>query len=478
MSKNQFTSEQLKDYFEEQSKDIVKYRKNHAYYWDSIRRYINYFLNDDLSILEIGCGHGELLGYVKGSRKVGIDFSTGMIDLARNAYPDLEFHVMDAEHIDLDEKFDVIILSNLVGYLHDIIKVFESMRKVCKPKTRIIITYYNKFWEPFISYAEWLRIKRKTPDQNWLSSIDLKNLLYLTGFETYKNNRSMILPYNIPLISVFLNRFLSRLPLINAFALNQYVFARPDPTQFYKREAESKYSVSVIIPARNESGNIEAIVERLPIFGKSQELIFIEGHSSDNTWEVIKALPEKFPDRNIVITQQDGKGKGDAVRKAFSMASNDVLMILDSDLSVPPEELPRFFHALSAGKGEFINGSRLVYPMEKNAMRFLNFLGNKFFSVIFSWLLEQPIKDTLCGTKVLFRNDYKKIEKNRQFFGEFDPFGDFDLIFGAYKLNLKIIDLPVRYRERTYGSTNISRFSHGFLLLRMVFYAARKIKFF
>jgi hypothetical protein len=384
---------------------------------------------------------------------------------------------MMAEDIKLDEKFDVIILSNLVGYLRDILAVFESMKTVCHPKTKIIITYYNRFWEPFIKFAEWLRIKRKTHEQNWLSLTDLKNLLYLTGFETYKTNRSMIFPFNIPLLSGFLNRFLSRLPLINTLALNQYVFARPIPP-LEELDSEGGKSVSVIIPARNESGNINAIVERLPAFGQSQELIFIEGHSSDDTWEVIQQLPERFPDRNIVITQQDGKGKGDAVRKAFSMATKDVLMILDSDLSVPPEDLPRFFNALVAGKGEFINGSRLVYPMEKNAMRSLNFLGNKFFSVVFTWLLEQPIKDTLCGTKVLLKGDYEKIAKNRSFFGDFDPFGDFDLIFGAYKLNLKIIDLPVRYRERTYGSTNISRFSHGFLLLRMVFYAARKIKFF
>ncbi|MCK5467394.1 MAG: glycosyltransferase family 2 protein, partial [Cyclobacteriaceae bacterium] len=264
-----------------------------------------------------------------------------------------------------------------------------------------------------------------------------------------------------------------RLPLINYLCLNQYVFARP-----ICKLPKKEYSTTIVIPARNESGNLENALERMPKFGSRQEIIFIEGNSTDDTWAQMQMLPEKYPLWDIKIGQQAGKGKGDAVRKGFSMATGDILMILDADLTVPPEDLPSFYFALTKNKGEFINGSRLVYPMERNAMRLLNLFGNKFFSIMFSWLLEQPIKDTLCGTKVIFKSDYEKLIKNRSFFGEFDPFGDFDLIFGAYKLNLKIIDLPIRYRERVYGDTNISRFSHGFLLLRMVGYAARKIKFY
>jgi glycosyltransferase involved in cell wall biosynthesis len=177
-----------------------------------------------------------------------------------------------------------------------------------------------------------------------------------------------------------------------------------------------------------------------------------------------------------LLHQGDGIGKGDAVRKGFAAATGDVLMILDADLTVPPEDLPKFFEALTSGKGEFINGTRLVYPMERQAMRTLNHLGNKFFSLAFTWLLEQRFRDTLCGTKVLFRRDYERIAANRHYFGDFDPFGDFDLIFGASRLNLRIVEVPVRYRERTYGVTNISRFRHGWLLLRMCLVAFRKLK--
>jgi glycosyltransferase involved in cell wall biosynthesis len=211
--------------------------------------------------------------------------------------------------------------------------------------------------------------------------------------------------------------------------------------------------------------------------GRATELIFVEGHSRDDTYATIEQEIPLHPRTSNRLLRQSGIGKADAVRLGFENAKGDILMILDADLTVPPEDLPRFYEALVSGKGEFINGVRLVYPMEKEAMRTLNFIGNKFFSTAFSWLLGQPVKDTLCGTKVLWREDYQQIAANRSYFGDFDPFGDFDLIFGAARLNRKILDLPIRYRERTYGTTNISRWKHGLLLMRMVAFAARRIKF-
>jgi hypothetical protein len=369
-------------------------------------------------------------------------------------------------------------LSNLIGVLPDIELVFKQLNKVSHEKTRLIVTYYNRMWEPVIRFAELIRVKRKSPLQNWLSVKDIENLLYLAGFETYKENRSLFIPYHIPLISHLFNRIFSRLPFLNKLGLNQFVFARPLPVSKTEEQIKSSYSTSVVIPARNESGNIEQAILRMPDFGKHIEIIFVEGNSTDDTWEMIQHIQKKYKGtQDIKIMQQDGKGKGDAVRKGFAAASGDILMILDADLTVPPEDLAKFYDAITTGKGEFINGVRLVYPMEKNAMRPLNTVGNHFFSKFFSYILERPIKDTLCGTKVMFRWDYEKLAANRKFFGEFDPFGDFDLLFGAYKLNLKIIDLPIRYKERKYGDTNISRFKHGIVLLRMATFATLKIKF-
>ncbi|MCT4646064.1 MAG: glycosyltransferase [Carboxylicivirga sp.] len=471
-------NEERRQYFISRSENWVKYRKRRSYYWDSITRYCNYYIHEESSVLEIGCGSGELLAAVNGKRKLGIDFCEPILDQAQKQFPDMDFRLMEAENIQLDEKFDVIILSNLLGVVDDIELIFNEFRKVCHEKTRIIVTYYNRFWEPIIKLAEWLRLKKRTTEQNWLSSGDIANLLYLAGFDTYKRNRSMLMPYRIPLLSWILNRFVSRLPFFQLFGLNQFVFARPFPQRLTQQEVDQRYSVSVVVPARNESGNIEAAIQRTPQMGKFTELIFVEGNSTDDTWETIQKMADKYKDTHrIKIMQQDGKGKGDAVRKGYAAAEGDILMILDADLTVPPEDLPKFYNAITRGKGEFINGVRLVYPMEKNAMRTLNTIGNHFFSRLFSWILERPIKDTLCGTKVMFRHDYIKLANNRAFFGEFDPFGDFDLLFGAYKLNLKIVDLPIRYRERKYGDTNISRFSHGFILLRMSAFAAGKIKF-
>ncbi|GAF01674.1 glycosyltransferase [Saccharicrinis fermentans] len=473
-----YSSREIKNYWDDFSEKWIKYRKKRSYYWNSISKYCNYFIHPDCSILEVGCGQGDLLDSINGKDKTGIDFSPKMIEIGRNRYPHIQFHEMAAENITLDKKYDVIILSNIIGVLPDVESVFLQLAHVAHEKTRIIVTYYNRMWEPFIRFAEIIGVKRRSPRQNWLSSNDIQNLLYLSGFESYKENRSMLLPYYIPLISPFMNRFLSRLPLFNKMGLNQFVFARPIPQTISSKKLDQKYTTTVVIPARNETKNIEHAIARMPQFGKSIEIIFVEGNSTDDTWEAIKSVQEKYKSsHNIRIMQQDGKGKGDAVRKGFEHATGDILMILDADLTVPPEDLPKFYNAISAGKGEFINGVRLVYPMEKHAMRPLNTIGNHFFSKFFTYILERPIKDTLCGTKVMFRSDYQKLAANRKFFGEFDPFGDFDLLFGAYKLNLKIIDLPIRYRERKYGDTNISRFKHGIILLRMVTFATFKIKF-
>ncbi len=465
--------EKVRYFFDNLSADYRSYRRRHGYFWNDSIDYYNYFLNGSESILQIGCGAGDTLNRLNGRHKVGIDFSEGMIKLAQESYPTLTFHHMDVDALVLDETYDVIVISNTIGFFDNVLDALHQIKQCCHPRTKVYIGYYSRLWQPLIKLGEIIGYKRKAPEQNWLSKVDIQNLLYLAGYEVYRANMRMLVPVNIPLVSWFFNKYIARLPLINSLCLNQYVFARQMGVQ-----AGEDYHVSVVIPARNESGNIEDAIKRVPEMGLSTELIFIEGNSTDDTWEVIQSMTERYKSlRYMKIGQQDGKGKYNAVKLGFEMSEGDILMILDADLTVPPEDLPKFYDAIRSGKGEFINGSRLVYPMENKAMRFLNMLGNKFFSYAFSWLLEQPIKDTLCGTKVIFKKDYERLKTNRKYFGDFDPFGDFDLLFGAYKLNLKIIDLPIRYRERTYGDTNISRFRHGLILLRMVAFAMNRIKF-
>jgi SAM-dependent methyltransferase len=452
-----------------------RYIKKNIYYYNDLVNFFKFHIPEGSSVLEIGCGTGDILNSVKPGKGVGIDISSEMVSIASRKYRHLTFLHMDAENLmALNEKFDFIIISDTLGYFEDVQKSFEELRKVSSSDTRIIITYHNYLWSPVLSLAEVLKLKMPYIRLNWLNYADIANLLHLEGFDIIKTGSRVILPKYIPVLSWFANKYVAHLPFFNRLCLTGYIVARG---QFSNRPDDG-YRVSVIIPARNEKGNIEDAVKRMPQMGKGTEIIFIEGHSSDGTLDEIKRVCEQYSDKfEMRYGVQDGKGKGDAVRKGFGMAKGEVLMILDADLTVPPEDLPKFYKAIASGAGEFINGCRLVYPMEKEAMRLLNIAGNKFFSMMFSWLLEQRIKDTLCGTKVLFRKDWEKIVANRGYFGEFDPFGDFDMIFGAAKLNLKIVEVAIRYRARTYGETNISRFKHGWLLLKMVAFAMNKIKF-
>ncbi|MEO6872696.1 MAG: glycosyltransferase family 2 protein [Chthoniobacterales bacterium] len=371
---------------------------------------------------------------------------------------------------------DWVLLNGNVHYEEDVQSFLEELRHILSPSSKVILTYYSSLWKPLLRLATSLGLRSVTPEENWIANEDVRNLLLLADYELVRHESKLLIPVYIPVISYLANRFVAPLPGFRMFNLLNLVVARPI---FPRPSAEGiKPSVSVIVPARNEAGNIEAAILRTPAMGPDDELIFIEGNSTDDTWETICRLQQKYANlRNIKVDRQEGKGKGDAVRKGFAIAEKDILMILDADLTVPPEELPRFYAALTSQKGEFINGSRLVYPMEKQAMRFFNLMGNKFFAVMFSFVLGQRFKDTLCGTKVLTRENYLKLSAHRKYFGEFDPFGDFDLIFGAARMALQIVEVPVHYRERTYGETNIQRWRHGLILLRMLRFAAARIKF-
>jgi SAM-dependent methyltransferase len=463
--------ENLRLHFSNAAPEAEKWAKRNRFYHRSLQRYFSHFIPEGSRVLEIGCGTGDLLNAVKPSYGVGVDFSSAMLELARNKYPHLEFIHSDAEELNVNEAFDYIILSDILHVLWDVQAVFKSIQTNVKNSTRIIISNYNFLWEPVLRFGEWIGLKQKIPNSNWLSHFDIFNLIELEGFQVIKKERKILFPKYIPLLNTLFNKILVNLPFFNIFGLVNFIIARPLRTE------KTDYSVSIIVPARNEKGNIENAVLRTPEFGLRQQFVFVEGGSSDGTYEEMLRVKSAFPDKDIIIIKQSGKGKGNAVREGFEKAGGDVLMILDADLTTPPEDLPRFYDAIAYNRGEFINGCRLVYPMEKQAMRFLNFIGNKFFSWFFTYLLGQRLKDTLCGTKVLLKKDYEKIKKNRAYFGDFDPFGDFDLLFGAARLNMKIIEIYIRYKEREYGSTQISRFKHGWLLIKMSLFAAFKIKF-
>lgn len=419
-------------------------------------------------VLEIGCGAGHLLELLPGREVTGIDLSESQIAAARARLPQAKFYTMAGENLELEGRFDFIILSETLNFAADVQKILENVHAVSDGRTRLILNFHSLVWWPFINLGTALGIRAAHPPCNWLSAKDMRNMLSLSGWDVLKQQSRLLVTFPCLGLEKFFNRFVA--PILSPLALTVFQIARPN------QRPRSEKTVSVVIPARNEAGNIEDAVRRMPALGTATEVIFIEGNSTDDTWAEIERVQGQYPQLDIKTMRQTGKGKGNAVREAFEAASGEVLMILDADLTVPPEELGKFYDALISGRADFANGVRLVYPMEDKAMRFMNLCANKFFGIAFSWALGQSIKDTLCGTKVLFREDYQRIAANRARFGDFDPFGDFDLIFGANHLHLKISDIPIRYRDRTYGQTNIQRWRHGLILFRMLLLAITRIK--
>ena len=453
--------------------------KSKGFYSEDIK-VMKEYIPEGSKILEVGCGTGHLIASLIPSVGVGIDISEGMIIEAKKRYSNIDFMVADIEEKAslnaIDETFDFIIISDTIGYLSDIENTFNHFHKFANADTRFIVAYYSPFWEPILNIAAKFKIKMPELQKVLLSENDISALLNSSGFETVKKQKKILFPFKAFGLGRFINRFVATLPIFSYFCLRSYVICR----SMEKAVLDLPKSASVIIPCRNEKGNIRNALERLPKFTKDIEIIFVEGHSKDGTWQEVQ---EVISDKSFIkkgfkmsAIQQKGIGKADAVFEAFSRATKDVLIILDGDLTVPPEDIPKFWKKISQGEAEYINGSRLVYPMENEAMRFLNYIANKIFSLLFTWLLGQRYTDTLCGTKVIRKRHFDKACERNKDLGDFDPFGDFFIIFGAARLNLKMIEVPIRYRAREYGETQISRFSHGLLLVKMVIFAFFKLK--
>ena len=472
--------EQVRAFYEAHPEGVAGAPRSRRYFHEYLARVLRARIPAGQRVLDVGCGAGDLLAALRPSRGAGVDLSASVIATARRSHPEAELSFHQGDGADpavlagLGGPFDVVLMVNVVTTLADVQGAFESVASVCHEGTRLFVYSYSRLWQPMLRAAEMMGLKPRPPAEAWLPPEEVRNMLQLADYEVVRRDYQVVMPLYVPLLSDLANRYLGHLPVMEHLSLMYGLVARPSPHRF---PARPRPTVSVVIPCRNEAGHIDPLVARLPELAPGSEFLFVEGGSKDDTEAVIRKAIAAHPERRMRLLKQTGKGKGDAVRLGFAEADGDVLAILDSDMGVAPEDLERFVDALARGKGEFLNGSRLVYPMEGRAMRFLNLIANKFFALLFSWVLGQQVRDTLCGTKVLYRKDYDQIAANRAYFGDFDPFGDFDLLFGAARLNLKIVDLPIRYHERKYGETNISRFSHGLLLLAMSLFAARKLKF-
>ena len=467
---------EFQEYVEANLNEQDRRGKFNAAYREDDRKFMGFLIPPGKRVLELGCGRGELLAALQPSHGVGVDFGARTVARAKELHPDLHFVLGDAEDpatlTAIEGPFDYIVIADTIGMFEDIDGTLKLVHHLCSPSTRIIISYYSHLWEPILKLAELVRLRSKQPRINYIATVDFLNLMDLADFEVISQEQRQLIPLRLFGLGPFVNRYIAPLPGIRQLCLRTYLVGRP-----IRQFPDRKFSASILIPCRNERGNIENAIRRMPRFGSAQEILFVEGNSSDGTFEECERVRDVYKDSwDIKVLKQDGRGKGDAVRKGFAAATGDVLMILDADLTMPPEALPKYHAVIESGKAEFVNGTRLIYPMENEAMRPLNLIANRCFAYLFSYLVNTRLTDTLCGTKVLLRKDYEVLARERAYFGNFDPFGDFDLIFGAAKQNLKIVETPIHYKARTFGETQISRFRDGWLLLKMVWFAYRKLK--
>lgn len=459
----------VEDYFDDfAAEEDVWLRKTKGYHF-LVRRIYRSLIPEGARVLEVGCGRGDLLASLEPFVGVGVDISRQMIAEATARHPELTFIQTSGERLRLGQRFDYVVISDVVPYVDDLQAFFSSVAQHCHPRTRVIINTYSNLWRPLLRLMAVASLRPERPIRNWVGPSDLKNLVELAGLEVISERREIILPVSVPVVSTLLNGIVARLPLLRSLALSYWLISRPAPTE------ASELGVSVIIPCRNEAGSIEALIARVPEMGRATEIVFVEGHSTDDTRRRIEAAIEAHPERDISLLVQTGKGKANAVREGFDAAKHEVLMILDGDMTVAPEDLPKFFDGIRSRRGELIVGSRLVYGMEPGAMRFLNMIGNQLFARLVTFVMGQPITDSLCGTKVLLKEDYERVRSRHHEFGREDPYGDYELLLGAALLGLKVQNLPVRYGARSYGDTNIHRFREGAMLLRLVVGGFRRL---
>jgi len=442
------------------------------YYYDRMKRLLRFIVEPRKRVLDLRCETGYLLAALEPSYGVGVEISDAMVEVAQELHPQLRFVRSDVETLELNETFDYILFNHVFDTV-DVLRAFERIRRHCTQETQIVIVNYNFIWQPLLGLASRIGLRSKFVEPNWVSENDVRGFLKLAGFRPVRKHRLLLFPKKVPLLSGLMNEFLARLPGLRKLCLMQVMVARP----MAEPKHEEDLTVSVVVPCRNEVGNVRHAVERIPTMGAHTEILFCDDKSTDGTANEVRRVQALYPEKDIRLVEGPGICKAENVWSGFREARGDVLMILDADLTVMPEELPMFLRALATSRGEFVNGSRLVYPMPELAMKFANVIGNKFFGLVFSFLLDQRIKDTLCGTKVLWRKDWLRMERNLGTWGIKDMWGDYELLFGASKLHLEIIEVPVHYQERIHGVTKMTRvFSNGLRMLRICWHAAKRLE--
>lgn len=374
------------------------------------------------------------------------------------------------KYLDLDKKldlqleelknlnFELIILSDVIEVYDDLHVLFESINELLTENGVLLITSINTKWKIPLKLLEILNLKEKTKQFSHIHNKKFENIAAGVGFELISSKTRQFLPFKLFKIGNIFNKILEIIFFNFRLGIKSYILFRKNNKFF------NQMTKSIIIPAKNEEGNLKKLVDRIPKT-LNTELIFSIGESKDKTLEIALEIQQNNKDFNIKVFEQSKNGKANAVWEAVEKSNGEIIAILDSDISVDPEELVNFYEIIENNYADFVNGTRLIYEMEKGSMRFINRFGNRMFQYLIGKIINEPITDSLCGTKVFKKSLLKNIFWWQKTYKLNDPFGDFDLLFSASYSGAKILEYPIHYRARTYGNTQISRFRDGYKLI-------------
>jgi len=448
------------------------WRNRNRFYHERKIEYLRFVIPEGESVLLLGCEDGAMLDALRPIRGVGIDRSTDAIRLARLRHPRYAFHASDDYRANVRGKFEYIVLDDMACCVDDLFTLLTSLRDLSTPTTRLIVVQHNYLWRPVLRVAEWLGLKRPERVSNWLSAGDMGVFMRAAGFEPIDVRSRLFCPKRLFGIGPAINWLVGLVPFARRLASTQILVGRPSMPE----RAHQTQSASIVLTTRDERENIEPMVKAIPFVGADTEIIFVEGHSTDGTREEIERVMAKYPDKNIRLIVQDGIGQGNAIRRGFEQAKGNVIILLEADQTSPADDVLKAFEVIATGRAEFVNGSRFVYPRAHGSMPRLNVFGNALFAAWFTWFLGQRTSDVLCGIKAIDRTLFQRLNRNWGFLNLADPFGDFELAFGAARLGLRMSEVPTRYACRSYGVPKTRPLRHGWMLFRMMLRATRVFK--
>jgi len=367
--------------------------------------------------------------------------------------------LIDPKNSETNNKWKTVILTFPLNNFVNLVGFFDKLDSSLNEEAKVIVSYYSKIWKPFFFIFSLFGLIRNYKNSLFFSKDTLEIFLRTGNFEISKKIPNYFIPFNIPIINKFLSILINFLPFLDNLSVTKVFYLRK---KNYKKRQNKK--ISLIIPCKNEQGNILNIVtdakKELII---PYEIIFVDDKSSDNTFQIIIDCKKKFSDVDIQVTKGPGKGKSLAVNEGIKIATGYYSIIFDADMTVNMKDINVFYNAISNGNADIINGSRLVYKPYTGAMRYLNFLGNKFFSKLSSFITGELITDTLCGSKCFITKDFKIFNEFKDNNNINDIWGDFNILYSSNFYGLKCIDLPVRYYERVEGETKMKKRFYFFL---------------